>query len=164
VCTFTVGFDGVFPNNNKKMPWFRCGPTTTKRIVSSNSHKNNRCFLHTVLLGAIALSVIPLLLIVSSDRLFWEHHQLDDRHYYQEEQQQPEPRDKKCLGRKAYKEWIESLFALAPPAPNCIDVETFLSHYNQTSSAWVYGTTLYCNAIQLSSTATIIEPRRSTRQ
>jgi hypothetical protein len=86
--------------------------------------------------GAAALSLIPLLLIVFERQVL--ENQLLDRHHHQEEQ--PEPREEKCFGRRAYKEWIDSLFALAPPAPNCIDVEAFLSHYNKTSYAWVSGT------------------------
>ena len=44
-----------------------------------------------------------------------------------------------CLGREKYKEWINALFDFAPPAPNCTDVEAFVSHYKETSPQWVYG-------------------------
>ena len=44
------------------------------------------------------------------------------------------------LAREKYKEWINALFELAPPAPNCSDVESFISDYNETSPYWVHGT------------------------
>jgi hypothetical protein len=54
--------------------------------------------------------------------------------------QQPTSPPRICLGREKYKEWISALFELAPAAPNCSDVETFISNYKETSPQWVYGT------------------------
>ncbi len=38
-----------------------------------------------------------------------------------------------CMGWADYKEWIERLFALAPPAPDCDAVKNFTNAYNDTS-------------------------------
>ena len=49
-----------------------------------------------------------------------------------------------CMGWSEYKEWVDALFDLAPPAPECDVVENFRNLYNGTEHSkhgfWIEGT------------------------
>ena len=42
-----------------------------------------------------------------------------------------------CAGWVEYKDWVEALFDLAPPAPNCDIVENFRDIYNTSKGTLV---------------------------
>ena len=114
-----------YQQSNSMMVSGRC---CTRQRISKVLKNSSKIVLLLSLSGFILLNLqqIPLASVRISD--------------YQT-QSFPSPQQPRiCLAREKYKEWINALFELAPPAPNCSDVESFISDYNETSPYWVHGT------------------------
>jgi hypothetical protein len=97
--------------------WFQHWSNSCRRTIQSGSFK-----------------VLSLVLVTFC--LLWNFSPLQ----YLSEDPPQQKQSQVCLGRQSYKKWIDALFALAPPPPNCSDVEAFITNYKQGSADFVYGT------------------------